>query len=445
MLPRFYGTTASPLWLELRSRTAWQATPSWTVYRLAWYRLLPWLCVTFAMVPDADGPGSDQLPCGTAPASAPVARLGRPSAPAPLDVLGCFPSLGRPWCARVCGLLGPLEPVHRCASSVRCVACAVSWATPLLFAGATSPCVVLCVRCPRSLGSCSPVCLLGALSSVSGVSGNFAPVHRCARSVCCAVCAVSWATWLLFTGVLAGCVVLRAQSPRPPGSCSAVCSLAALCCVSGVLGHLAPVHRCACSVRCVACPVSSPNGLLSTSLLALCIVMRARCPGPLGSWSPVCLPGVSCCVWGVLGHLAPVHRCAHVLCCVACAVFWATWLLFIGVPAQCLVLLVPSPGPHGSCSPACSLGALCCVHGVRRGRGRPRTTRTWPQQGPMVGGKKRGGCGNQVDHCRYKQQRPHVDRNTKDPGAATTDPTPNPQPTKGPHWKGREPTTTAPA
>ena len=30
-------------------------------------------------------------------------------------------------------------------------------------------------------------------------------------------CSVSWATWLLFTGVLAPCVVLRVRRPGPPG------------------------------------------------------------------------------------------------------------------------------------------------------------------------------------------------------------------------------------
>ena len=35
LLPLVYGTTASPLWLELRGLSAWQATPSCTVYRLA--------------------------------------------------------------------------------------------------------------------------------------------------------------------------------------------------------------------------------------------------------------------------------------------------------------------------------------------------------------------------------------------------------------------------
>ena len=55
LLPLVYGTTASPLWLELRGHSAWQVTPSWTVYRLACHRLLPWLRVTFAMVPMQPG------------------------------------------------------------------------------------------------------------------------------------------------------------------------------------------------------------------------------------------------------------------------------------------------------------------------------------------------------------------------------------------------------
>ena len=60
LLPLVYGTTASGLCPELPGHSAWQATPSWTVYRLACHRLLPWLRVTFAMVPDAAWPGSDQ-------------------------------------------------------------------------------------------------------------------------------------------------------------------------------------------------------------------------------------------------------------------------------------------------------------------------------------------------------------------------------------------------
>ena len=190
LLPLVYGTTASPLWLELRGHSAWQATPSWTVYRLACHRLLPRLRVTFAMVPDAAWPRSDQWPWSTAPATGPVGRLGCPSASDPWDV-GSFLSLGRP----------------------------------------------TCVQCPGPLGSCSPVCPRGLLCCVCGVLGHLAPVHRCARSVGCVVCAVSWATWLPFTGAPAGCVVLRVRCPGPLGSCSPVRPLGVLLCVCGVLGH----------------------------------------------------------------------------------------------------------------------------------------------------------------------------------------------------------------
>ena len=99
LLPLVYGTSASPLWLELRGRSAWQATPSWTVYRLACHRLHPWFRVTFAMVPDAAWPGSDQQPWSTAPATGPVGRLGRPSVSDPWGV-GSFLSPGRPTCVR---------------------------------------------------------------------------------------------------------------------------------------------------------------------------------------------------------------------------------------------------------------------------------------------------------------------------------------------------------
>ena len=382
LLPLVYGTTASPLWLELRGRSAWQATPSWTVYRLACHRLLPWLRVTFTLVPDAAWPGSDQWLWSTAPATGPVGRLGRPSVSDPWGV-GSFLSLGRPTCVQcpgplgscspvcplgvlfcVCGVLGHLAPVHRCARAVCCIACAVSWATWLLFTGVPARCVVSRVPCPGPPGSCSPVCLLGVFCCVYRVLGLLAPVHRCARSVGCVACAVSWATWLPFTGVPARCVVLRVRCPGPPGSCSPVCPLGVLCCVCGVLGHLAPVHRCARAVCCVACAVSWATWLLFTGVPARCVVSRVRCPGPPGSCSPVCPLGVFCCVYGVLGLLAPVHRCARSVCCFVCAVSWATWLPFTGVAARCVVLRLRCPGPPGSCSPVCPLGVLCCVCGV---------------------------------------------------------------------------------
>ena len=385
LLPLVYGTTASPLWLDLRGLSASQATPSWTVYRLACHRLLPWLRVTFAMVPDAAWPGSDKWPWGTAPAAGPVGRLGRPSASDPWGV-GSFQSLGRPSCARVCGVLGYLAPVHRCARLVCCVACAVSRATWLLFTDVPAPSVALRVRCPGPFGSCSPVFSLGALLFVCGVLCHLAPVHWCVRLVRCFACVVSWATWYLFTGVPAPCVVLRLRCPGPLGSCSLVCPFGVLLCVCGVLGHLAPVHRCARAVCCVGCAVSWATWFPFTDVPAWGVVLRVRSPWPLGSCSPVCQSGALLRVRGVPGDLAPVHRCARVICCVARAVPWATWLLFTGAPARCfalrlrcpgpldscspvwprdlLLLRVRCPGPLGSCSPMRPLGALLCVCGV---------------------------------------------------------------------------------
>ena len=281
---------------------------------------------------------------------------GPPGSCSPVCPLGVF-------CC-VCGVLGHLAPVHRCARSVCCFACAVSWASRFLFTGVPARWVVLRVRCPGPLGSRSPVCPLGVLFCLFGVLGLLAPVHRCDRAVCSVACAVSWATWLLFTGVPARCVVSRVRCPGPPGSCSPVCPLGVFCCVCGVLGQLAPVHRCACSVCCFACAVSWASWLLFTGVPARCVVSRVRCPGPPGSCSPVCPLGVFCCVYGVLGLLAPVHRCARLVGCVACAVSWATWLPFTGVPARCVVLRVRCPGPPGNCSPVCPLGVLCCLCGV---------------------------------------------------------------------------------
>ena len=213
---------------------------------------------------------------------------------------------------------------------MRCVDCAVSWATPLLFSGSHARCVVLCVDCPGPLVSCSPVCSLAALCCLCGVLDHLAPVHRCARSLRCVACAVSWATWLLFTGELTRCVLLLGRCRRPPPSCSPVCPPGALCCVCGVLGHLVPVHRCARSVRYVACAVSWATWLLFTGVPAQCVVLRVRCPGPPSSCSSVHTLRVLGCVCGVVGHLAPVHRCAHTVYFVVCAVSWATWLLFFG-------------------------------------------------------------------------------------------------------------------
>ena len=363
LLPLVYGRTASPLWLELRGLSAWQPTPSGIVYRLACRRLLPWLRVTFAMVPDAAWPGSDQRPWGTARAAGPVGRLGRPSASDSWGV-GSFLSLGRPRCACVCGVLGHLAPVHRCARSVRCVACAVSWATWLLFTGVLARCVALRVQCPGPLSSCSQVCPRRLLGRVCGVLGHLAPVHRCAPLVRCFACAVSWATWLLFTGVPAWCVVLRVLCPGPLGSWSPVCLLDALLWVCSVLGHSAPVHSCARVVCCVLSAVSWATWLLFTGASPRCVALSVRCPAPLDSSSPVYLLGVLWCVCSVLGHLAPEQRCARSMCCFACAMFWATCLLFTDVPAGFVLFRLRCPAPLGSCLPVYALRPLLCLCGV---------------------------------------------------------------------------------
>ena len=353
----------------------------------------------------------------------------------------------------------------------------MSWASWILFTGVHALCVVLRVRCPGPPGSCSPVCMLCVMCFVYGVLGLLDPVHWCARSVAGVASTACWASWLLFTGVHALCVVLCVRCPGPPGSCSPVRTLCVWCCVRGVLGRLPPVHlcacsgvlcrvygvlglfvsgspvctpcvrccvcgvlgllapvlRCACSLCCVVCPVfwascfcpqacplcvrcrvCGPLGLLAllcwcarvvgvvlcvwcpgtvgscspvsqcvalcvwcpvcyvacgvswasrplfTGAHARCVVLCGRCPGPLGSCSPVCLCGVLCGVCGVLGLVAPVQRCARSVCGVLCSVTWASWPPFTGAPVLCVAWCVRCTGPLGSRSPVCPRG-VCCV------------------------------------------------------------------------------------
>ena len=286
----------------------------------------------------------------------------------------------------LCGVLGHLAPVHGCARSVRCVARAASRATWLLFTVVCARCVVLRVRCPVPLCSCSRVCPALPLLCLCGVLGHLAPVHRCARSVLCFPCAVSWATWPLFTRVPAPCVVLRVWCPGPHGSSSPLCPLCVWLRWCGVLSHWAPVHRCSRSVCGVACTLSWAPWLLFTGVLARCALLGVRCLGPRSSCSPLCPLCVFCCVCGALGHLAPVHRCARSVCCVACTVSWAPWLLLTGVLARCAVLGVRCPGPLASCSPVCSLGSVvlwvaCAVLRVRGAHSSIRTAAVCSRQG----------------------------------------------------------------
>ena len=167
------------------------------------------------------------------------------------------------------------------------------------------------------------------------------------RCFACSVCWVSGSCSPVYLLVVLFCLF----RVLPLGSCSPVCPRGLLCCVCGVLGHLAHVHQCARSVRCFACAVSSATWLLFTDVPAQCVFLLVRCPSPLGSCSPVCSLVSLVFLCGVLGHLAPVHWCACLVRCFACAVFLATWLLFTCAPARCVVLLVQWAGPLGSCSP----------------------------------------------------------------------------------------------
>ena len=252
-----------------------------------------------------------------------------------------------------------------CPSAALCVqVSAVSWATRPLFTGVPARCVVLRLGCPGPLGSCLPVCTLGVLCCVCGVLGHLASVHRCGRLVRCFAGAVSGAIWLLFTALPARCVALLVRCPGPLGSCSPVCPLRVLCCVCGVLGHLAPVHRCACSPCCVARAVSWATWLLFTGVPARCVVLRVRCPVLLCSCSPMCPLSALLWVCGVFDLFAPVHQCARSVRCFASVVSSATWHLITAGPAWFVVLRVRCPWPLDSCSLVCSLWVLCCVCGV---------------------------------------------------------------------------------
>ena len=273
--------------------------------------------------------------------------LGCCSLVCPLGVLSC-----------VCGVLGLLAPVHRCARSARCVCGILGYSAPV------HRCVPLGVlRCACSvLGHLAPAHRCGCvLCFLRSVLGHLTPVHRGAHWLCFVASVVS--TWFLFTGVPPWCIVLHLWCPWPLGSRSLVCMLTVLC--VRCIGHLAPVHRCARSAGCVAFEVSfaigfcSPGCRLSVSCLPcpwslgscspvcapgvlfvrcfcpsgslspVCTlgVLFLQCPEPLGSRSPVCTLGVLCCACCLRGHLAPVHWCARSVCCVVCAVSLTTWLL----------------------------------------------------------------------------------------------------------------------
>ena len=218
--------------------------PSWTVYRLACHRLLPWLRVTFAMVPHVAWPGSDQRPWSTSPAAGPAGRLGRPSVSHPWGVVTCTLATLDAHLRAV--PMAFLALVYRCARTVRCV-CGIHDSLALVHRSCSS--VAWCARLVRC---------------VCDVHGSWALVHRCVRlaygvsvapwrlftgvRALCVVCAVSVAPWRSFVGVRALCVVC-VVSVAPWRLFTSVRALCVRWC--GVRGFLALVHRCARLVHCV--------------------------------------------------------------------------------------------------------------------------------------------------------------------------------------------------
>ena len=321
LLPLVYGTTASPLSLELRGHSAWQATPSWTVYRLACHRLLPWLRLTFAMVPDAAWPGSDQWPWSIAPATGPLGLLGRPSASDPCTV-GSFLSLGRP----------------------------------------------TCVQCPGPLGSCSPVCPRGLLCCVYGVMGHLAPVHRCARSVCCVACGVSWATWLPYTGV-------RGVSSSAFPLLLSFCLLVLLCFFSLFFWGAARVRRfwccawvwvCAGAVAGVGVGVVGDGGRVAVALWVPCV-----CAGPQASGFHGAGPGGADCGWLAAVVAWRLRGWSRLL--------GSAWVAWPGAGARVGVFMAWADRVVGSVGVAGLCGCRVCVRRRRGGLG-------WGTVGDAIGG-----------------------------------------------------------
>ena len=153
-LPRIYETLASYLWVELRGPAAWQGTPSCAVWQLTCHGLLPWLQLTFAMVPDAPRPGPDQWPWSAAPATGPAGQLGRPSVSDPWGGVSCALSLCCPGCVRACSVQGLSPLVHRCARPLHSV-CSVRGHLALFH-----PCAHCVSHAPAVSGFVAPPCFI---------------------------------------------------------------------------------------------------------------------------------------------------------------------------------------------------------------------------------------------------------------------------------------------
>ena len=201
-------------------------------------------------------------------------------------------------------LLGAYSPV--CAPGAVCVRCQwplmacspvhaprVLWVRCLWPVGACSPlCApsVLCVRCPWPLGACSLVCLLGVLCvrcplqlcacSPVCARGLLCVRFSCPLSAClaelrgrCVVCAMSLASWRLFTAVCAWSAVCAVSLASP------------LLCVGG----LCVVLRCV-ALLAVRCLLQCTWRAARATLLFLVCLLRGGCVSLMSGLVPWLLP-----------------------------------------------------------------------------------------------------------------------------------------------------------
>ena len=141
-----------------------------------------------------------------------------------------------------------------------------------------------------------------------------------------------------------------------------------------------------------------------------------RCPGPLGSCSPVCPLGVLLCVCGVLGHLASVHRCARSVCCTlgcACGIVCSGRRCGALARPSGRRLFVAGRGwvPSGRALIHCAPGSTGWLRGARGGR--PRTglivpaARTRRGRGAVLAPRRtRSEPRDKVVPCGFLQRRP---------------------------------------
>ena len=218
------------------------------------------------------------------------------------------------------------------------------WATWLQFTNVYPRYFGLHVRRPGPLGSCSLVCTRRVLCCVCGVPGHLAPVHRCIPSACCVAFAASLSTWLLFTGVLAWCAVLRVRgvaAGRALDHPNDRCFVAARRWVPSWRAHLHPDGGCYVAGRGQVCcrARTRPSG----RRLVACLSCPGRSCGPIGRVLvrlpiPVAVPLL---FWTPSGCLCPWCVCVCFVFLLRCLAFVLPLFPALAVMGLCALWLLP--------------------------------------------------------------------------------------------------------